>query len=262
MFAQPFLLVAPATRGLSLAITRNLLRSTEYPIYATHRSGSSDTIRRRILEPLKHVDPDRLHLLRLDLLSEDSISSAADALATSLRKKYGEAFLHTAFFTGGVLHPEKQPSDIDMEKIMSAFQVNTISHLLCIKHFSQFLPSSKLRGELPGPTKWVHMSARLGSISDNQRGGWFSYRSSKAALNQIVKTFDLYLKMKGKQAICVGMHPGTVKTELTKEFWQSCAVDHLFEPQEAAENVVRVVRNLDEDQRGKIWDWAGKEVPW
>ncbi|KAF8631139.1 hypothetical protein AX15_002485 [Amanita polypyramis BW_CC] len=263
MSPQPFLLVAPATRGLSLAFTRHLLCSTDYPVYATYRSGSLEEVKTRILDSIGHVDPARLRLLSLDLASEHSIASAATTLADSLQKMHrGEAYLHTAFFTGGILHPERRPSDFDIDKIVSTFQVNTISHLLCIKHFSRFLPPSKLQGKLPEPSKWVHLSARLGSIGDNERGGWFSYRSSKASLNQIIKTFDLYLKMNGNQAICIGVHPGTVKTDLSKDFWQSSAHDKLFEPMEAAEKVCNVVKKLKVEQRGKVWDWAGKDVPW
>ena len=260
---QPFLLVAPATRGLSLALTRHLLCSTEYPVFATHRSGSAEEVTRHILQPIGHVNPARLHLLGLDLASECSIALAAGRLADSLQKMHvGGSYLHTAFFSGGILHPEKRPSDIDLENITYTFQINTISHLLCIKHFSQFLPHTNFQGELPGPSKWVHISARLGSIGDNTRGGWYSYRSSKAALNQIIKTFDLHLEMNKTQAICVGIHPGTVKTGLTRNYWHSAAHNGLFEPAVAAEKVFNLVDNLTMEHRGKVWDWAGKEVPW
>ncbi|KAK2466490.1 hypothetical protein APHAL10511_002132 [Amanita phalloides] len=263
MPAKPFLLVAPATRGLSLALTRHLLSSTNYPVYATHRSESPEEIKRHILESVEHADPARLHLLRLDLTSEHSFALAAEALADSLQKTHlGDAYMHMGIFCGGILNPEKRPSDLDLDRIVSTFQVNTLSHLLCIKHFSRFLPPAKLKGELLGPSKWVHVSARLGSIGDNKRGGWFSYRSSKAALNQIIKTFDLYLEMNGNQAICVGVHPGTVKTDLSKDFWHSTPRNELFEPADAAEIFLNVVQSLKIEQRGKVWDWAGKEVPW
>lgn len=108
----------------------------------------------------------------------------------------------------------------------------------------------------------MHVSARVGSIEDNKRGGWYSYRASKAALNQVVKTFDLHLQMNKSQAICVGVHPGTVKTKLSKDFWGSVDKEHLFEPEDAAEKLVDVVGALTVEQRGQIWDWAGKRVAW
>ncbi|KAF8974619.1 C factor cell-cell signaling protein [Flammula alnicola] len=261
---NPFILVAPgATRGLGLALTRQFLRTTTLPVYASHRTEASERqVKKRILEPLKDVDPARLNLLKLDLTSENSIAAAALSLSESLEEKgLSDAFIHTAFITGGMLFPEKKPSDLDWEIIKETFQINVISHLLIIKHFSRFLPTSSQVGLLH-PAKWVHVTARVGSIGDNKRGGWYSYRSSKAALNQVIRTFDRHLEQQKMQAIAVGVHPGTVKTDLSRGFWESAAKKELFEPMDAATNLVDVVGNLSTSQRGKVWDWAGQEVPW
>lgn len=263
MPGNPFALVTPATRGLSLALTRHLLANTDLPVYATYRLSSVDGVKKNILEPLKkEVDPDRLQLLELDLTSESTIKSAADSLSEMLSKNSGDSYIHTAFLTGGVLHAEKNPSEFDLKKIKGTFDINVISHLLLIKHFSRFLPTSKQMDAKSEPAKWVHVSARVGSIEDNHSGGWYSYRSSKAALNQVIKTFDLQLKMSGNNAICVGVHPGTVKTELSKPFWKGVGKDKLFEPEQAAAHLVKVVNNLKKDQRGTVWDWEGQRVPW
>ncbi|THV05497.1 NAD(P)-binding protein [Dendrothele bispora CBS 962.96] len=255
---SPFALVTPSTRGLSLAITRHLLRNSQLPVYASHRSESPERVKADILSPLQEIDPNRLQMIYIDLTSEATIGSAAKALSESIAH-LPDPYLHTAFLTGGVLYPEKQPEDLDLAKISSAFQINVISHLLLIKHFSQFLPHS--RTKLVEPAKWVHVSARVGSISDNRLGGWYSYRASKAALNQVVKTFDIQLQMKKRDAICVAVHPGTVKTDLSREFWGGVPKEKLFEPENAAAKVVGVVENLRAEQRGRVWDWAGKEVP-
>lgn len=257
---NPFILVTPATRGLSLALTRHFLRTTSLPVYATHRSGSASDVHQHILSNVSDVDGDRLKLLPLDLTSESSIKDAASTLAGQLPK---DAYLHIGFFTGGILYPEKQPADLDLEKLKETFNINVLAHLLLIKHFSRFLPDSKAKLEDEGtPAKWVHVSARVGSIEDNRKGGWYSYRSSKAALNQVIKTFDNQLMLRKTPSICIGVHPGTVKTDLSKDFWGSVPKDKLFEPEEAAEKLVNVVEKLSEDQRGKVWDYAGKQVPW
>ncbi|KAK0502275.1 hypothetical protein EDD18DRAFT_1346855 [Armillaria luteobubalina] len=256
---SPFILVCPSSRGLSFALTRHLLKTTALPVYATHRSGEPETLKQKLISQLD-VDPARLNLLALDLSSESSISQAAESLTASL-KSHNEPFIHTAFLAGGILHAEKQPQDLDVVDIKSTFDINVISHLLLIKHFSRFLPPPQMKKSMDhGPTKWVHVSARVGSISDNRLGGWYSYRASKAALNQVVKTFDLHLAQKNIPAICVGMHPGTVKTDLSKDFWRGVREDQLFEPEDAAEKLVRVVDDLGEEHRGRIWDWAQKEV--
>ncbi|KAK0187285.1 hypothetical protein F5146DRAFT_1209809 [Armillaria mellea] len=245
---SPFILVCPSSRGLSFALTRHMLKTTTLPVYATHRSGEPETLKQKLISQLD-VDPARLNLLPLDLSLESSISHAAESLAASL-KSHNEPFIHTAFLTGGILHAEKQPRDLDLGDLKSTFDINVISHLLLIKHFSRFLPLKKSGMD---PAKWVHVSARVGSISDNRRGGWYSYRASKAALNQVVKTFDLHLAQKNIPAICVG-------TDLSRDFWGGVPEDQLFEPEDAAEKVVRVVKDLGEEHRGRIWDWAQKEV--
>ncbi|KAI0728772.1 hypothetical protein C8Q72DRAFT_359828 [Fomitopsis betulina] len=261
MLNLPFALVCPSSRGLSLAITRHLLRTTDLPVVATHRSANAQDVHGDILSPLKDVDPNRLKLLHLDLTSEATMASAAEELSKAYPKD-AQPHLHTAFFCGGVLYPERKPADLDRKAIEHTFQLNIISHLLLMKHFSRFLPppasSNTPAKEL---AKWVHMSARVGSISDNHLGGWLSYRASKAALNQAIRTFDLYLQQKKIPAICVGTHPGTVKTDLSKDFWGTVPKGKLFEPESAAEKLVDVVRGLDEKSRGKVWDWAGNEVP-
>lgn len=254
---SPFILVAPSTRGLSLALTRHFLRSTDMPVFATHRNGSSTEVHKSIMSSLGNVDGRRLTLLPMDLSTENSIEGAAAQLSDKLPS---DAYLETAIFTGGVLHPEKNPTDLSELFIQESFRVNVISHLLLIKHFSRFLPStSHLQN---GTSKWVHISARVGSISDNRRGGWYSYRSSKAALNQVIKTFDIQLQMRKAPTICVGIHPGTVKTGLSQEFWNSVPNDKLFEPEFAAGKVIGIINSLTDDHRGRVWDYAGKLVPW
>lgn len=252
----PFILVAPASRGLSLALTRHYLRTTNLPVYATHRGSSDEETRRKALSGLSDIDHARLHLLQLELTSENSIADAAATLKSTLPDE--QSYIQTAFFTGGILHPERQPSDLNAEAITEMFNINVISHLLCIKHFSQFLPSTK--SSAPEPSKWVHVSARVGSVSDNRLGGWYSYRASKAALNQVIRTFDLHLQRKKTHAICVGVHPGTVRTDLSKEFWDGVPKEKLFEPEHAAQLLANIVKDLQPEQRGRIWDWAGKEV--
>lgn len=141
-----------------------------------------------------------------------------------------------------------------------------------MKHFSPFLPRKKT--DLHAQTDdaaglprdhavWATMSARVGSIADNQLGGWYSYRASKAAVNSFTKTFDLHLRnTSGEKAIAIAMHPGTVKTGLSEEFWKNVKEEKLFTPEFAAEKLLSVARELDvEEGRGRCWDWAGKEIP-
>ncbi|KAH9847948.1 NAD-P-binding protein [Lenzites betulinus] len=276
----PFVLISPATRGISLALVRHYLRTTTLPIFGTYRpnppSSSSahprthESVHAEIFSPLKgNVDPARLRLLPLDLTSEESIAAAADALADALPKD-AQSYIRIAFFLAGVLHPERQPADLALEDITETFRLNVISHLLLIKHFSRFLPPASAATAKPPAAsedtpasplaKWVHVSARVGSISENALGGWYSYRASKAALNQVVRTFDLHLQARKLPAIAAAVHPGTVKTDLSKAFWGGVKPGQLFEPAYAAERLAAVVQGLGKTQRGRIWDWKGEEI--
>lgn len=107
------------------------------------------------------------------------------------------------------------------------------------------------------------MSARVGSTTDNSKGGWYSYRASKAGVTSLTKTFDLWLRNhSGDKAAAVALHPGTVRTGLSRDYWEGVEKEgKLFEPDYAAGKLLEVVRGLYlESGRGRCWDWAGKEI--
>lgn len=114
---------------------------------------------------------------------------------------------------------------------------------------------------LPSCAVMALMSARVGSISDNKLGGWYSYRASKAAVNSIAKSIDIYLQQKAKdKAMCIAMHPGTVKTEFSEGFWGNVQEGKLFSPEFAAESLLKVIKELGIEGRGQCWDYDGKEI--
>lgn len=106
------------------------------------------------------------------------------------------------------------------------------------------------------------MSARVGSTSDNRKGGWYSYRSSKAAVNSLTKTFDHQLVARsGEKAMALAYHPGTVRTDLSRDYWATVDKEKLFEPEFAVERMVEVVTDkVGLQGRGRCWDWQGQEI--
>jgi NAD(P)-dependent dehydrogenase (short-subunit alcohol dehydrogenase family) len=204
----------------------------------------------------------------LNLTDEYSIKAAAAACKDKF--PFNSHTLQLAFIVPGLLFPEKSPAQIDAEDALMTFRTNTIGPMLMLKHFSPFLPkkNTTLGGDstefegLPLISTTAVMSARVGSISDNRLGGWYSYRASKAAVNQVVKTFDNHLRTtSGNKAMAVSLHPGTVKTDFSKEFWGGVKKEKLFDRDFVAKKLVDVVKSMGADGRGKCWDWNGKEVP-
>ncbi|KAK5115083.1 hypothetical protein LTR62_001780 [Meristemomyces frigidus] len=260
---QPWALVTPASRGIGLELARRLLQTTNLPVVATARKDL-DQATGNILSGLE-VKEDRLKMVKLDFLDEDTISSAASQISQAFPKK--TSYLHLALCLPGILHPEKSPTQINYDDALMTFRTNTLGPMMLIKHFSPFLPrKSTALGEnldgLPSSAVWTTMSARVGSITDNSLGGWYSYRCSKAAVNQLIKTFDNHLRTAaGEKAMGIALHPGTVKTGLSREFWGNVKEEKLFEPQFAAEKLMEVICSRGLGDRGKCWDWKGEEIP-
>jgi NAD(P)-dependent dehydrogenase (short-subunit alcohol dehydrogenase family) len=110
------------------------------------------------------------------------------------------------------------------------------------------------------------MTARVGSVEDNKQGGWYTYRATKAAVNSLTRTFDWQLRTRSSSgkipAFAVAYHPGTVKTDFSKEFWAGSEKrGQLQEVEAAAERMLDVILGLKLEQRGRLWDWKGNEVP-
>ena len=168
----------------------------------------------------------------IDYNSERSISEAADIASK-------ENPIDLVIVTNGILHdgemmPEKSLRDLSSEKFYRIFEVNTIIPALIAKYF---LPKLNKKER----SIFVALSARVGSISDNKLGGWYSYRASKAALNMIIKNASIEVGRKNKQAIILGVHPGTVDSNLSKPFQRNISSERLFTPEYSAEKILDVL---------------------
>jgi NAD(P)-dependent dehydrogenase (short-subunit alcohol dehydrogenase family) len=187
----------------------------------------------------------------IDYSKEDSIAEAAKLAAK-------EKPLDLIIVANGILHdgelmPEKSLRDLSAEKFQRIFEVNTITPALIAKYFLPTLSKEKL-------SIFTALSARVGSISDNQLGGWYSYRASKVALNMVIKNAAIEVGRCNKQAIIVGLHPSTVDSDLSKPFQGNVVDGKLFTPEYSAEKLLKVLENLSPEQTGKCFAWDGKEV--
>lgn len=189
---------------------------------------------------------------RLDLGDEDSIARCAGRI----RAHGGDVRLvldATGFLHGEGHMPEKSWRELDATYMARAFALNAIGPALLMKHFLPLLASS-------GKAVFATLSARVGSIGDNRLGGWYSYRASKAALNQLVHTAAIELRRKCPAAICLALHPGTVATPLSAPFAKTGLA--LQTGAEAAGRLLDVVDRVTPSDSGGFFDHLGKPVPW
>ena len=147
--------------------------------------------------------------------------------------------------------PEKTINVVKQKLMIDMMTINAIGPALLLKNFSKKLDKNKF-------SVFVDLSARVGSITDNRLGGWISYRSSKAALNQIIKTSSIEINRRNKNAICVGLHPGTVKTRFTEKFQNTTET---ISPDESVKMMMKVVENLSVDDNGYCFAYDGKVIP-
>ncbi len=187
----------------------------------------------------------------IDLMDEASLEAAA-ALAAGM----GE--LRLVIDATGFLHddrqrPERSWRQLDAANLARSFALNATGPALIMKHVLPRLPQS-------GKAVFATLSARVGSIADNRLGGWYAYRASKAALNQIVRTAAVELARGSPAALCIALHPGTVATALSAPFAASGLEIH--PPPAAALHLLAVVDRLTSDATGGFFDWRGNPVPW
>jgi len=241
--------VQGASRGIGFELVAQLLRrQPDGRVIATCRRPADAAE----LQALKSEYPERLRLIELDVQKESTIAAAAEAVAGETKE------LQLILNVAGVLHgagfsPEKKLGHVQPESLRHAFEVNAFGPLLVAKHFHGFLRHGR-------PSVFASLSARVGSISDNRLGGWYAYRGSKAAQNMFTKNISIELARVAPHAIVVGLHPGTVDTDLSKPFQSNVPEKQLLPPRESVAALLQVIESLDREDSGKIFDFRGKEI--
>lgn len=191
--------------------------------------------------------------LRCDYHAAETLSAAADII-----KEHGP--LDLVIVATGLLHqlgaisPEKSLRDLDPDVLAEIFQSNAIGPGLAMKHFLPLMQRQE-------KTIFASLSARVGSISDNRLGGWYGYRAAKAALNQLIKTASIEHARRWPNGIVVGLHPGTVASDLSKPFQRNVAADRLFTADYSAQRLLDVLENLTPTDSGKVFSYDGSEIP-
>lgn len=222
-----------ASGGIGGAVAAALQQSGDFEVLTGSRTGNTD--------------------FHFDLTDETSIANAA-----TLVGKDGPVDL--VFVATGVLHrshgpkPEKSWRVLNAATMAHVFAINTIGPALIAKHFMPLLHRDRR-------VVFAALSARVGSIADNGLGGWHSYRTSKAALNMLMKNFALELSRRNPLAIVASLHPGTVATNLSEPFHRKVDPAKLFTPASSATALLDVIECLTPDDSGGLFAWDGARIP-
>lgn len=183
--------------------------------------------------------------IKIDYCNEQSLAEAASSLQIKLD------IIIVAI--GALDNPEKSIRDLSADKFLDMFNANTIPTALIAKYFLPCLYRDRI-------TKFASISARVGSIQDNELGGWYSYRASKSALNMILKGLSIEQQRSNHDSIIFGLHPGTVDSKLSRPFQKKNK--EYFSPEFSAKKLVNVIDTKTVDDNGKIFAWDNTIIPY
>ena len=191
--------------------------------------------------------------IALNIEDETSIANAATIIKRDSHNLRIVVSAVGILHDGGDLQPEKTWRSMTAKNMHRIFGVNTIGPALLAKHMIPLMARE-------GKSVFAALSARVGSVSDNRTGGWYGYRASKAALNMIIKSLAIEWARKSTDAVCIGLHPGTVATGLSGPFRRGTPPEKLFDPVYAAERLLTVIEEKTGEDSGRCFAWDGQEV--
>lgn len=243
-------LIAGISGAIGRALAERMLeQDSELSIVGLCRDPSSVAFREE--------QAGRVTLIEWDAAKKDSAGWVADELKGVIPDGEG---LDMVIYAAGILHgpgmmPEKRLEDLDAEAFAHAFAVNATGFAMLVQAVSPWLRHRRFK-------RIVAVSAKVGSITDNGFGGWYAYRSSKAALNMLVRNLSIELPRKYRPLACVAIHPGTTLSPLSRPFTRSLAQLQVHEPGDTASNILQVIENLTEEDNGTFLSWDGSAIPW
>jgi len=244
------ILVVGASQGIGLQIAAELLETNaSLCVFATEHPSRPSLSLNKLLAQY----PDRLHILRLDALEERDYAQMFTEISHKTQKLDALVnclgFLHSDEFK-----PEKRIKDFNPEHSLYAFQVNSLPVVMLAKHLMPLFRS-------PSPSVIMSLSARVGSIRDNGTGGWYSYRSSKAAHNMFIKNIAIELRRNKCNSVVVSVHPGPTQSRLSEPF-QSTSPYDFVDAVDTGRSLLSLMMQVDESMNGCFVDWKAEPIHW
>ena len=236
-------LVIGASSAIAAAIIDKYLAAGD-SVVAVSRSMQSDAMA---------TADGRLEWLQSDY-SEESIQGICNRLRESA------LVFDRVFICNGILHhahlaPEKRLEDVATELLTEVMHINSFQPITWVKHLKPVLRSKQ-------HCILTAFSARIGSIGDNGRGGWYAYRASKAALNMLIKSAAIEYQRERRNVQFLLFHPGTTDTPLSKPFQRSVPPDKLFSPAFVAKQLLSIIDGLDREVPVHYLDWQNTAIEW
>lgn len=229
--------------------------------------GASSAIAQAVIQQLLQQEPEQ------EIIAVSRKSQSCDGVKT-LTCDYSEADIQQCcqslahlegniakiFICNGVLHsqdwlPEKRLEDVSAEQWLTTLQTNALLPLLWLKALASLIKGKQT-------CRIAVLSARVGSIGDNNLGGWYSYRASKAALNMALKCCAIEYARRAKNAKLIAFHPGTVDTQLSQPFQKNVPTGKLFSADFVAQQLLSILASKTPDDELEYLDWQGKTIPW
>ena len=186
---------------------------------------------------------------------ESSISTVVQDISKDKTTSINQVFICHGLLHNNNINPEKRLQEFSAESFTEILTANTITPVLWLKNLVPILKGKQ-------PCKVVVFSARVGSISDNKIGGWYSYRASKAAVNMLLKSAAVELSRTAKNIKIISFHPGTTDTPLSKPFQKNVPENKLFTSEFVAKQLLQIVEDNEVDGEASFLDWQGKTIPW
>lgn len=221
--------------------------------------GASGALGSAFVEAL-HADTACSHVVGLSRSSEPAFrledeASMAAAAAALLAESQGP--FHLMIDATGALvidgqGPEKHLGALNATQLARAFEVNTIGPALLFKHFVPLLATEQR-------SIYAKLSARVGSISDNHKGGWYGYRAAKAALNMVLQTAAIEAARKRPQLVVAAMQPGTVASNLSAPF---VPAKDCLTPAQSVAGLLGALDGLPAQAAAHFVDYKGEAIPW
>ena len=229
---MPQLLITGANRGIGLALTQVYL-AAGWDVLACCRDPETAD---ELLDLVNEFQG--LEVFALDVTDYEAVAE----LAAELEGRGLDLLLNNAGYYGpkGLLLGQ-----LPVDEWRTVFEVNSIAPCKLAEAFLPHLIQAK--GII------ANISSKVGSMADNQSGGGYLYRSSKAALNSITKSLALDLADVGVKA--VALHPGWVQTSMG-------GPNALIDVDTSAAGMKQLLDNLSQAQSGGFYDYCGNSIPW